>query len=222
MFDARIQFMLLLLCGSLAVFVTNTGAMALAILAIAFVLLQGYLRLAAQWFIFYFIFSALLLLLYTVDGNGILNAALLMLAITSKMLPTLIFASSLAKVPTGRLLSSLQKINVPKSILLTLAVALRFFPVLRSESKLIQENAHIRGISLRQLKNWRKPLLLFEYAIVPLLMRTIRLADDLSAAASTRGIDAPYKKTSHHHIAFRTYDSVACLFFFLLIGTLWI
>ena len=222
MFDARIQFMLLLLCGSLAVFVTNTGAMALAILAIAFVLLQGYFRLAAQWFIFYFIFSALLLLLYTVDGNGILNAALLMLAITSKMLPTLIFASSLAKVPTGRLLSSLQKINVPKSILLTLAVALRFFPVLRSESKLIQENAHIRGISLRQLKNWRKPLLLFEYAIVPLLMRTIRLADDLSAAASTRGIDAPYKKTSQHHIAFRTYDSVACLFFFLLIGTLWI
>lgn len=71
---------------------------------------------------------------------------------------------------------------------------LRFFPILRAESKIIRENVRTRGISLKSPKNWIRLNQVFEYAIIPLLMRTIRLADDLSASATTRGIDAPCKK----------------------------
>ena len=53
-----------------------------------------------------------------------------------------------------------------------------------------------RGISLKSPKNWIRLNQVFEYAIIPLLMRTIRLADDLSASATTRGIDAPCKNKS--------------------------
>lgn len=222
MFDVRLQFTLLIICGFLAISVTNTGSLMLAAFAILLLICQNQYRLGFKWFIIYGCLFFTHYFISTYINAPILNALLLMLLIALKTLPTFIIASGLSKVPSGQLLASLQKLKIPDSILLTLTVALRFFPILRAESKIIGENVRIRGISLKSPKNWLRLNQMFEYAIIPLLMRTIRLADDLSASATTRGIDAPCKKTSHYAIAFRPKDSIALLLGLCMFGTLWI
>lgn len=222
MFDVRLQFSLLIICGFLAIFVTETGSLILAALAILQLVCQNQYRLGLNWLIIYVCLFLARYLISTYMSASFLNVFLLMLLISLKILPTFIIASGLSKVPSGQLLASLQKLNIPKSILLTLTVALRFFPILRVESKIIGDNARLRGISLKSPKNWLHFHQTFEYTIIPLLMRTIRLADDLSASATTRGIDAPGKKTSHYAIAFRPKDSLGLLFGLCMFGTLWI
>lgn len=194
-FDARIQFFMLLLCSIIALFITVESTILLILLALITLLLQG---LYTHFFTWLFMGGLIGIFYYLIQLNpqSIFNVFSFLLFISIKLLPALIIASSLSTIPVGKLLASLQKLAIPNSILLTFTVALRFFPILRMESKIINEHAKIRGISYRQIKNWIKPKQLFEYTIVPLLMRTIKLADDLSAAATTRGIDAPTKKAA--------------------------
>lgn len=222
MFDVRLQFGLLLICGCLTIFVTEAGSFVLAAIAILLLLCQKQYRLGFNWLLIYSAFVLARYLITNYLSDTFLNVFLLMLLITLKILPTIIIASGLAKIPSGKLIASLQKLKIPQSILLTFTVALRFFPILRIESKIIGENAKIRGISFKQPKNWLHPLQMFEYAIIPLLMRTIRLADDLSASATTRGIDAPCQKTSHYKIAFRPKDAVGIVVGLSMLSTLWI
>lgn len=209
-FDARIQFFMLLLCSIIALFITVESTILLIFLALTTLLLQG---LYTHFFTWLFMGGLIGIFYYLIQLNpqSIFNVFSFLLFISIKLLPALIIASSLSTIPVGKLLASLQKLAIPNSILLTFTVALRFFPILRMESKIINEHAKIRGISYMQIKNWIKPKQLFEYTIVPLLMRTIKLADDLSAAATTRGIDAPTKKSSVYAIQFGYYDYLAIL-----------
>jgi len=209
-FDARIQFFMLLLCSIIALFITVESTILLILLALITLLLQG---LYTHFFTWLFMGGLIGIFYYLIQLNpqSIFNVFSFLLFISIKLLPALIIASSLSTIPVGKLLASLQKLAIPNSILLTFTVALRFFPILRMESKIINEHAKIRGISYRQIKNWIKPKQLFEYTIVPLLMRTIKLADDLSAAATTRGIDAPNKKSSVYAIQFGYNDYLAIL-----------
>ncbi|MGG1657966.1 energy-coupling factor transporter transmembrane component T [Brevibacillus sp. NRS-1366] len=222
MFDVRLQFSLLLICGCLAIFVTEAGSLVLGSIALLLLVCQSHYRLGFNWLLSYSGFVLLRYFIANYMSDTFLNIFLFMLSITLKTLPTVIIASGLAKVPSGKLLASLQKLKIPESILLTFTIALRFFPILRTESKIIGENAKIRGISFKQPKNWLHLQQMFEYAIIPLLMRTIRLADDLSASATTRGIDAPCQKTSHYEIAFRPKDAVGLIVGLSMLSTLWI
>lgn len=44
----------------------------------------------------------------------------------------------------------------------------------------------------------RHPLNTLEYAIVPMVFRSLKIADELSASAIVRGIESPYKKQSYY------------------------
>lgn len=110
--------------------------------------------------------------------------------------PVIAFASILQEVPSGKMISSLQKLGIPQNILITLAVTLRFFPIIKKENKIIQSSAKLRGLSFKQISNWLHPLNSFEYSFVPLMMRTLKITDELAASAMTKGIDSPRKRTS--------------------------
>jgi energy-coupling factor transporter transmembrane protein EcfT len=120
--------------------------------------------------------------------------------------PVLAAGRILENVPTGKLMIAFQKMGVSRSITITLAVALRFFSVLREESKAIQITARLRGVSLTSPRNWLHLLRNFEYTFVPLMMRTLRISDELSAAAATKGIDYPYPRTSLYSLRFGSAD----------------
>lgn len=51
-----------------------------------------------------------------------------------------------------------------------------------------------------------------EYRLVPLMVSVVKIGDELSAAALTRGLGAPVKRTNVCQIGFHVQDVVAILF----------
>ncbi len=80
----------------------------------------------------------------------------------------------------------------------------RFFPTVGEEVKAVNNAMHMRGIKLGG-SNASK---MIEYRLVPIMMCSLRIGDELSAAALTRGLDAPVKRTNIYKIGFRLQDAV--------------
>lgn len=58
----------------------------------------------------------------------------------------------------------------------------------------------------------KNPFLMLEYRLVPLMVSVVKIGDELSAAALTRGLGAPVKRTNVCQIGFRVQDLIAILF----------
>lgn len=56
------------------------------------------------------------------------------------------------------------------------------------------------------------PFLMLEYRLVPLMVSVVKIGDELSAAALTRGLGAPVKRTNVCQIGFHVQDLIAILF----------
>ncbi len=118
--------------------------------------------------------------------------------------------------PLPRLATSaaLYGMRLPKAVVVPLVIAVRFFPTLKEESSAVADAMRVRGLAL-SLKNLvSKPALMFESAVVPVMLRCAKIADRLAAAAVARGIDRPGRKTSYNAPRFGWVDflplSIAC------------
>lgn len=100
--------------------------------------------------------------------------------------------------PSGKLTASLRKMPIPTRIMLVLIVMLRFAPTVLHEFGEVREAMKIRGF-LKSVGNvLRHPMDTLEYAIVPMVFRSLKIADELAASAIVRGIESPYKKESYY------------------------
>jgi energy-coupling factor transport system permease protein len=52
----------------------------------------------------------------------------------------------------------------------------------------------------------RRPLAVFEYILIPLLVRCLQIADQLSVSALSRGIEAPVKRESYYEQTMKAGD----------------
>ncbi|MEJ8304502.1 energy-coupling factor transporter transmembrane component T [Saccharibacillus sacchari] len=211
-FDPRSQLLIVLLAGAACALVSWTGALALTFVLALYLAVQGLWKAGLS----FLIGMALLAVAYAGSisaGVTVLDFVAFMLGLLLRTLPVVMAAYPLGFVPSGRLIASLQRLHLPKGLLVALAVALRFLPMLRLEYESVQTSARLRGLSASKLKNWKNPLKMFEYRIVPLLMRSLKIADELAASASVRGIEAPGKRTSIYIIRLNLQDYAAPIFF---------
>ena len=58
-------------------------------------------------------------------------------------------------------------------------------------------------------KFWQNPMALLEYRFIPLMISVVKIGDELSAAALTRGLDNPAKRSSITRVGFTCYDAIA-------------
>lgn len=105
----------------------------------------------------------------------------------------------------GEFMASLTKMRTPKSILIPLTVLIRYFPSISEDRRAIKKAMSMRGLSNGFFKH---PKMTIECIYVPLLMAGSRRADELSAAAVTRGIENPKPRTSITDVGFRFSDFV--------------
>lgn len=88
-------------------------------------------------------------------------------------------------------ITAMEKVKMPKSIIVPFSVIFRMFPTMKAEYSAIKNAVKMRAIS------WRKgPSKMIEYRIVPFIVSTVRIGDELTAASLTRGIDNPVKRTN--------------------------
>lgn len=136
--------------------------------------------------------------LYTETKYGVSFPSPLLLSMIYKLILPAMPAYLLFKIPSGKLTASLRKLPLPTKAMLVLVVMLRFAPTVFLEFGEVREAMKIRGFLRSVGTVLRHPLSTLEYAIVPMVFRSLKIADELSASAIVRGIESPYKKQSYY------------------------
>ena len=154
--------------------------------------------------------SLLYLLLSGVShGSGIVAAITLIVFLLRKLAPIMgIYYLFTRAMTVGEFLNALNLLRIPQKVIIPLAVTLRFFPTIGVEVGVIQDALRLRGRPLTFLSFCRAPMEMLEYVFVPFMMRCVRIADELSASAVTRGIENPQQHTAMYPLKFRWADAV--------------
>lgn len=139
-----------------------------------------------------------------------------------KMFPLLmVFILIIRTTKVSEIISTMDRMHVSKSITVSLAVAIRYFPTMFEEWRSIREAMSIRRISAFHINPVKCIKRIAQYYIVPLLISATKTIDELSAAAITRGIDNPGERSCWRYRGMGIADGVlivtsVCLVIFAL------
>jgi hypothetical protein len=123
-----------------------------------------------------------------------------------------------ATTSVSEFIAAMEKMHVPQAIIVPMSVMFRMVPTIGAEWKSICRAMTMRGLHVGSAGI--EPLL--EYQLIPMISSSVRIGEELSAAALTRGLGAPGKRTNICQIGFRAQDwllmlvSLAVIIFWLL------
>lgn len=121
-----------------------------------------------------------------------------------KFFPCLMVGTLMVKkIPAKNFVTALQKCKVPWQIIVPLSIALRYFPTIKEETRHIKE-----AMKLRDIKGTQR----MEYLMVAMIVSATNAAEELSAAAVTRGIENPCPKTSIVSLKLKGIDYLSVAF----------
>lgn len=135
-----------------------------------------------------------------------------------KALIPLAFAVCLSKEPTGSLMAALQKLRFPKAAGIAAAILLRFFPTISGEYRAIRSSQRFRGIGVGVVHTLTHLPSTVEYILIPLLLRTTRVAEELSASITVRGVRFSGETVSYREIHFTGKDAFLCVLMLFAFG----
>lgn len=202
--DPRTKLVLLIVVNVGAFTATSIYFEAATVILLALLLTAcGCPKLAAFWLV---LFGTLVGIQFFILPHlpGILVSPFFIMAVFArKVLPCGMVGTLILKTTSVRsMVIALSKWHVPRTFLIPLAVTVRYFPALR------EEHAHIRdAMKLREINGLLKR---FKFTYLSLLSSASQTADELSAAAITRGIENPAPKTSVLDLRFHAQD-YACM-----------
>lgn len=123
------------------------------------------------------------------------------------MLPCIITgAYAFSTTTVGELTAALRRMHLPESIIIPCAVVVRFFPTVGEDYRHIRAAMALRGIDAGRGALLRHPVQSLEYILMPLLMNSNNVAQDLSAAALTKGIGLPGRHTCMTELRLTAWD----------------
>lgn len=105
-------------------------------------------------------------------------------------------------------MASMEKMHIPKHITIPMSVMFRFFLTVIEEWRSIGDAMKMRNIKLGK----RNLFSLLEYRLVPMIICSVKIGEELSIASLTRGLGGPVKRTNICEVGFRIQDV-----FFLII-----
>jgi energy-coupling factor transport system permease protein len=106
--------------------------------------------------------------------------------------------------------AALRAWRAPRSLSVTLATMLRFFPVVASEAAAVIDAMRLRGL-VGTGGLMRHPMLGIERFTVPMIAASLRASEDLSASAILRGLGSRRAPTALHAPRFGSVDLVLLL-----------
>jgi energy-coupling factor transport system permease protein len=168
----------------------------LTLMAFVYLLFQRAWKQLIGWLIFYG-FVSLYLYLNLRHGFHIKLISEFYIYTCWWLTPVFIVSWDLISSPPGNLIAFLSRLRAPSSVILGTLVIFRFFPTMKTALRDLGESMRNRGL-LRIGTMLRHPLAVFEYVMVPLLLRCLQIADQLSVSAVSRGIEAPVKRESYY------------------------
>lgn len=196
--DPRTKLALVVTISTLMLGGGNTGAMrfvrpVLCIVPFLLLLSERRVKIAAKYLLLY-------LVCYAVEmaavnwTKGMLSFLLLAVSsIMTKFAPGIMTGAFLLSTTTvSEFIAAMEQMRISEKIVIPLSVIFRFFPTIGEEYRAISDALKMRGIRF----GGRHPARMIEYRLIPLMVSVVKIGDELSAAALTRGLGAPEKRTN--------------------------
>lgn len=141
--------------------------------------------------------------------TGMLGMVLLIISgLITRFVPSLVMGYFFIKTTqVDHLITALHKWRVPNVLTIPIAVIFRFIPTIKEEADSINNAMRIRNINGKMIL--KQPIKYIEYRLVPLMSSIVRIGDDLSAAALTRGLGGKPQRTSIYDVRLRSIDFAA-------------
>ncbi len=202
--DPRCKMALLILIGCVSYFLNGEVASLILVVTLAlFIAIGNGAKWAAKMLVFYIIVAYLNALLRYVS-IPVLSVVMSVFGVTIlKLVPIAMMGIwTLHTTHMDDLMVSLQRLWLPQSVTIPLVVMFRYIPTLRIEYRMIRNTMDIRGISDTLWKRIIHPFATVEYILIPLLMRCLKVTDELAASGTTRGLELEEKRYALNHVRF--------------------
>lgn len=141
--------------------------------------------------------------------------------IIQRIIPFLMLAIAIKERKNiSEITTALGRCRLPKGIIISMTVMLRYFPSMKNDFLMIIEAMKLKGIDT----SWRgilfHPLRMLEFVIVPMLFRSLRTSEELSCAALVKGIENQGQRSSYFDVRIKRIDVVfsSSAFIMLLIS----
>lgn len=120
-------------------------------------------------------------------------------------------------------MAAMNRIHLPKSVVLPLTVMLRYVPMVREDWGYINDAMRMRDVAPTVKSLLTHPARTIECIYVPMMMSALKVADELSAASITRGLENPKPRSCMVDLHFAAADLVcAVLFTLFFAGCIWL
>jgi len=117
-------------------------------------------------------------------------------------------------------ISAMQTMKFPNAVAIPFIVILRYMPTLREDYGYLKDSLKIRGIRTSGIEFFIHPIRSLEFRIVPILFRSIRVAEELSTSVLLRGIENYKNRTNIYPLKFTKIDVGYALFTVIAVSML--
>ena len=125
-----------------------------------------------------------------------------------RLMPGLVMGGYLLSTTTvSEFIAAMHRMHVPQQITIPLSVMFRFFPTVLEEFAAINTAMRMRDIRIGGRHAGR----VIEYRLVPLMVCSVNIGSELSAAALTRGLGTKVRRTNICKIGFHIQDAAVLL-----------
>jgi energy-coupling factor transport system permease protein len=212
-FDPRTKLILLITITTLMLSTSNEGIMniikpVLSLIPFALILSERRFKTAGKYLLLYIICFVLERVALAWEGGLISFLLLAICSIMTRFAPGIMTGAFLISTTSvSEFISAMEQMHVTEKIVIPMSVIFRFFPTIIEEYQAIQD-----AMRMRKIRFGGKNLsLMLEYRLVPLMVSMVKIGDELSAAALTRGLGAPIKRTNICRIGFHMQDMILIL-----------
>lgn len=165
-------------------------------ISILYVLIEKGLRRAVAFLIAYLLVSALVQLL-SYGAGGI--AAAMYLSV--RMMPLFAIGNVLATSPASALLYVSDKMKFPHNVVIMVCILLRFSSMIYEEISSIGQGIRARGLFPHWYSIFLHPVQGYECFVLPLIIRGLKLSNELTCAAEFRGIESTCPRSSIYQLS---------------------
>ncbi len=202
--DPRCKGLLLILLGFVSYFLNGEVVSLALVLGFAVFIAAGSgVKRAIKMVAFYVVVAYLNALLRYVS-IPVLSVIMSVFGVTVlKLIPIMMMGLWILQTThMDDLMVSLQRMKLPQAVTIPLVVMFRYIPTLGIEYRMIRNTMDIRGISDTVWKRITHPISTVEYILIPLLMRCLKVTDELAASGTTRGLELQEKRYALRTICF--------------------
>ena len=173
--------------------------------------LSGKPKTALKFVLLFAAMAAADILISGISGGFWISLVRFLVVILRRFLPVFMAGSLVFSTKVSEFVACKWKLHLPKQLIISVSVVFRIFPTVREEWQAILSSMQMRGIGVSFRNLVLHPLMTAEYLLVPLLLNTVKISEELAEAALCRGLDCDNQHTSLTAVKMRTGDLAVCI-----------